>query len=370
MTSPIADRPVVYLWHTEGLELSGIVSWLYRLRFLYQPEMQLEVRLVDMRLEPYLSPQLGAHPERLYDERVSNVPELLAFIERTRDAVHVLNYGYHVLMPLELLAPQLVGALKLVGMCHTDQDYYYANIRRFAPHLRAVIAASDACASKVVELVPTLADRTTVLPLGAIPVPPARDFAARRDGAPLRLLYAGRIEQEQKRVGDLVDLAARLGELGSGATLSIVGAGRDRRGLEEYARAARGAIMIAFDDPRLPWEMDSVYHAHDVLVLTSAYEGVSLGVIEAMLHGLVPVVTRTPGGHPLISSGTNSLTAPVGDVQALADCVLELERTPALVARLGMQAWHDAAGYQAALCHPARFEALVRAVAAGARVIG
>jgi glycosyltransferase involved in cell wall biosynthesis len=95
----------------------------------------------------------------------------------------------------------------------------------------------------------------------------------------------------------------------------------------------------------------------------SEFEGASLSITEGMLHGLVPVLTRTPGGPPLARDGETALLAPVGDVRALAAHVLELERDDSLRLRLAGAAREAAVAYQRALAHAERFDAVVRAVA-------
>jgi len=210
----------------------------------------------------------------------------------------------------------------------------------------------------VIERVPELRDRVGVLALGVAEVPPPRPPAP--PGAPVRLLYSGRIEQAQKRVGDLVELARVLGRRGSHARLSIVGDGRDRAGLERFARTTPETIPVEFHAPRAPWEMRAVYASHDVLVLTSEFEGVSVSVTEGMLHELVPVVTTGAAGHPALVPGRNCLVAEVGAVEALADHIGSIEHDPERRAALATAARGDAIAYQGSLRHPERFGALVR----------
>ncbi|GAA4991509.1 GT4 family glycosyltransferase PelF [Kineococcus glutinatus] len=110
------------------------------------------------------------------------------------------------------------------------------------------------------------------------------------------------------------------------------------RGQEDYARGCHALhaelglgdsfrFMGATKDPT------GVMRAADVVLMTSISEGFPISVLEALSQGR-PVVTTLVGGVLDAMRGAG-VTAPPGDVHALADAVVALLLDPGLAERLG-----------------------------------
>jgi hypothetical protein len=77
-----------------------------------------------------------------------------------------------------------------------------------------------------------------------------------------------------------------------------------------------------------------------VFILTSAYEGLPVSLLEAMGRGCVPVVTAIESGIPeVITDGVNGFTVGIGDISAFADRLEALQRDPPARARIGLRAY-------------------------------
>jgi hypothetical protein len=78
----------------------------------------------------------------------------------------------------------------------------------------------------------------------------------------------------------------------------------------------------------------------DVLLMTSATEAFSNVLVEAMMHGVVPVVSRYDGlaVEGMIADGENALTFPVGDTRGAALAIDRLARNDAMLERLSRAA--------------------------------
>ena len=77
----------------------------------------------------------------------------------------------------------------------------------------------------------------------------------------------------------------------------------------------------------------------DAFLLPSAFEGLSVGMLEAMSRGAVPVVSAIRSGVPdVIRHGENGLIAPVGDIEAFADRLALLQADPQARARMAAAA--------------------------------
>jgi len=106
--------------------------------------------------------------------------------------------------------------------------------------------------------------------------------------------------------------------------------------------------------PRAPWEMRKLLDEHDVFLQVSEFEGASVSLMEAMISGLVPVVTQTESGVDLLEHGRNSLLLPVGDIHSIGNALAGLARNRVQVPVLGLSAFQTARIYLEGLAYPAR----------------
>ena len=91
-------------------------------------------------------------------------------------------------------------------------------------------------------------------------------------------------------------------------------------------------------------DVEQLYHACDVTVLTSQREGTPNVVLESMASG-VPVVATDVADNALILDATSGgAVVPLGDDEALADRVCRLLRDPAALRTAGAQARCAAVG--------------------------
>jgi glycosyltransferase involved in cell wall biosynthesis len=73
-----------------------------------------------------------------------------------------------------------------------------------------------------------------------------------------------------------------------------------------------------------------VLWASDLTLLASAYEGLPMAIIEAMLCGIIPIRTPAAGAADQIQDGVSGFLFPFDDYVALADRVEQLISTPDL----------------------------------------
>ncbi|MFO7173716.1 MAG: glycosyltransferase [Bacillota bacterium] len=195
---------------------------------------------------------------------------------------------------------------------------------------------------------------------------------AREDrGAGVTVLFVGRLSPEKG-----VDWLARTLQmvLAAEPTLRarVVGDGplapALRQALAPWLAGGRVALR-----GHVPWErMPAEYAAGDIFLFPSPSETQGLAVLEAMSAGL-PVVAVRAGALPeLVRDGESGITAPPGDVEALARGVLRLARDPGLRRRLGEGARAVAAehGASQALAEVLALYARVTASGAGGRTPG
>jgi glycosyltransferase involved in cell wall biosynthesis len=164
---------------------------------------------------------------------------------------------------------------------------------------------------------------------------PARE--RRPPDSELRLLYVGRLVQEQKRILELPAILSSLRSSGRRFTLTIVGEGaqepelRDALGRLDLLDVVRFAGYVQAD------EVINYYFEHDALLNISTYEGFAISVIEALAAGCVPVCTDLPGlDRSAFIDGVTCRLCPVDDLPRMAGILSQL--TPEEITRMSAAA--------------------------------
>lgn len=140
----------------------------------------------------------------------------------------------------------------------------------------------------------------------------------------------------QKAPGDIVAVARRVLHREPGAAFLIAGDGELRPELEAMIRAngLEGRVIL------LGWRRDipRLLRAADLFLLTSRWEGLPRAILEALLAGLPVVATAADGVMDVVQDGVNGYVVPIGDVERIADRLIELLQAPALRRRMSVAA--------------------------------
>jgi glycosyltransferase involved in cell wall biosynthesis len=265
--------------------------------------------------------------------------------------------------------------VRIVGWQHSDIAYDTHVLRWYGAALSRVVAVSGRIEERLRRAgdgwprgwrdTPRLAP-VSLIPYGVeIPqVAPARAAPARRA---LRLLYAGRLDHEQKRVGALEPMMQELAAAGIGARLTIAGDGPALGEIE--AACGRRADMEAIGAVT-PDRVVALLEAADCLVLPSRYEGLSVAMLEAMAHGCVPVVARIDSGlEDAVRDGASAVIADAGPEDDVEQAGIAMARGVERAIEIGLE--RLGAGARAAAegfgltRHMDRVEAMLDEVAAG-----
>lgn len=150
----------------------------------------------------------------------------------------------------------------------------------------------------------------------------------------VRLAYVGRLDDQAKRVLDLVGVVRELGRLGTAFELDVAGDGPDRAALESAlaSEAASGRIRILGERP-VGELYDELFPRVDVLLHFSAAEAGPQVIWQAMHFGVVPVSSRYLGAtaEGVLLDGETALLFPVGDVLGAAAHVARVACDPSLM---------------------------------------
>jgi glycosyltransferase involved in cell wall biosynthesis len=136
-----------------------------------------------------------------------------------------------------------------------------------------------------------------------------------------------------KRHDLFLDTARLVAERDRRAVFLVAGDGELRSALEQQARDGGIADRVRF----LGWrrDLDTLYAASDVFLLTSRNEGTPVALIESLAAAVPGVSTDVGGVRDVIDSDRVGLVAPFGDARALADHVLALTSDPERRRRMG-----------------------------------
>ncbi len=225
------------------------------------------------------------------------------------------------------------GRSRIIGWNHSNHAYDHACLRHVARCCTRVVVNTRACEERVRPFAAAHGVPVVRLPHVLGLRGDARPHRA--DGEPLRVAYAGRLEQTSKRVADLLTIARRLRARNIAFHITIAGDGPERATVERSIAALHGRdggdeaanCRIALAPPYPPDRAGPFWASTDCLLLPSAYEGLSYQLIEAMAMGAVPVVSRIPGGLPdVIEDGVTGLTFAIGDCDSAAEALERLAR--------------------------------------------
>lgn len=269
---------------------------------------------------------------------------MIRYLEERAPCIYIPNYDwYH-----SCVSPKLSGRVGVVGIVHSDDPKHYEHVARLGGYWNAIVAVSPAIARHTAALDPTFASRLVTIPYG-VEVPPRLPERQRGDGTPLRIVYAGRLVQEQKRVLDLPGIILALVGREIPVELTIVGGGSEQQQLLNACASLRVRGMVRSLGILPNDDVLQVFEQSDVFILTSDFEGLPVSLLEAMGRGCVPVVTDVRSGIPeLVRNGVNGYRVPVGDIRKFAERLTTLQRDVGLRREMASQAYHTirAGGYR------------------------
>ena len=260
-------------------------------------------------------------------------------LENLSPCIYLPNYDDRY----SCLAPVLSNRVRVIGIAHSDDPWHYEHLCRIGHACNALVGVSHAITDHLRGLAPAFGSRLHTIPYG-IPFPsalkPAWDEDVSALGRPrLRIIYTGRLIPRQKRVLDLLAIAQALDERRVPYEMIIVGDGDLRYSMERQAHQLVRERKIWFTGAQPHEDGLAILAMADVFLLPSSFEGLSVGMLEAMALGLVPVVSDLRSGVPdVIVPGCNGLVARVGDCEGFADHLQWLCHHPEERRRMGQAA--------------------------------
>lgn len=233
-----------------------------------------------------------------------------------------------------------VGA-KIVYQVHGGflPNEFFAGRRLLTALLRTVIRATDivillseAERKAYVEFDNRI--RLRVVP-NAIQVDGSSVRKLRDSGAPLRLIYMGRLVAA-KGIFEAVEAIELLRGAGIEVTMVFAGTGPDESRLRERVRELGLVDCVRFAGAVFGQAKDSLWLSADVLVFPSYHrEGLPYSLLEAMAARTVPVVCPVGAVPDVMEDAKHGLFVPPRDPARLAEAIRRLHEDRKSLERLG-----------------------------------
>jgi glycosyltransferase involved in cell wall biosynthesis len=234
--------------------------------------------------------------------------------------------------------------VRLVGRAQGNLEPMLADLVRYRDWFDAVVCPGRLTRKFLVDWAGFAPDRVSNIANGADA--PVRSQVPHAEAAPLRIGYVGRLSQPDKRAMDLAPLCAELDRIGIDYRLDVVGDGpcgpELRQALSAFDERVRMHGVLAQSDI-----YERIFPDLDVLVMTSASEAFGIVLVEAMMHGVVPVSSRYDGfrAEGLVLEEETGLSFEIGDMAQAARAVGRFASEPSLLGRLAAGARAKASEY-------------------------
>jgi glycosyltransferase involved in cell wall biosynthesis len=301
--------------------MGGVVAIVENLLRFRRPDgMSYHVVLTRERglAQPAFEDRLPADTQRemVFDPRRENMQAIFRRLARRLPpgpGVLVANDWIELAMLSEIDPGRAV-----IQIMHVDFEWYYELAVKHAPLVDAFVTYSRRVDDELRARLPARRETIFRLPYG-VPIPPVRRSPAL---GPLRLLYAGRLQDDQKGVFSLPAIDAALRRMGVPVRWTVAGDGLDAG---ELRRRWGEPPHVAWLGQRTRDEVRLACLQHDVFVLPTRYEGMPVAMLEAMAAGVVPVVSDVASGVPeAVEADVSGFRPSPGDVEQFARAIAAL----------------------------------------------
>jgi colanic acid/amylovoran biosynthesis glycosyltransferase len=198
------------------------------------------------------------------------------------------------------------AGIPTIGVFHSDEEFYWGILKEFIFGKSIDRLSALVCVSKfLTEKVNSLGNTEAVIrqiPCG-VPIPKQ---VAQPPQDRIRLIYVGRLVEEQKQISQVTTALCRAVKEIPNTEAIIFGDGPAKASVEKIlAQQGQGlSIKLAgrVESTKIQEEM---LDSH-VLVLLSDYEGLPISLMEAMACGVVPICLQMRSGIPELVEHENT----------------------------------------------------------------
>ena len=303
------SRKITFCAYDKPDSIGGPVTWLMHL-LPYLKQTGFEVSCIILFHEGNTGP--------LYEHLLKNdiTVQKSSFLSTTEDNIKWIldclqKNTPHIFVP-NLVVPAYYACkwakkagIKTIGISHSDDPFYHAIQKEFMDGHKSFRLDGMICVSKQLEEQLQKSKNASKVKIKRIPygviIP---DNKAKRDDTSLRVIYVGRLAEQQKRISEVARSFCEMTQKISGVEAIIYGDGPDKIKVENILNDQQITTAVSLGGNIHPEQMtDKLLKAH-VIILLSDFEGLPISILEAMACGVVPVcIDMRSGITELIENG-------------------------------------------------------------------
>jgi glycosyltransferase involved in cell wall biosynthesis len=281
--------------------LDGPTTWIKRL-LPYFKEKNIESRIIflaandkDLPAYKYFVDE-GFECKLIYWELFNDekVRAILEDVKQFPPDIFITNY---FAIPLEAGKWIKKAGIPTVMVLHNDNKYHYDLVKKYAANNDESDVSSVVCVSNLIQ---QLSQQTApqhksikYIPIGA---PVTNEVAGLSADDELKVVYAGRIDEKQKRISDVVHAFCLAAAAVPGTSYTIYGDGPAVPAVQEILNTAGKDLPVRFEGKLKSTEVQAHLLQNQVFVLLSEFEGLPITLMEAMSCGLVSICTNMRSG--------------------------------------------------------------------------
>jgi glycosyltransferase involved in cell wall biosynthesis len=254
---------------------------------------------------------------------INAIRGFLATYSGVKAKIFIPNWSWGTYGTVALMSLNEACDIRVIAFAHSDQDHYYELLTYYEPIISKFIGASETICQRLRYLLPSRLNDICKL---MYPVAVRNESRKPNHEKPLTIAYAGRIQQRQKRIFDLIALADLLALKKGSYHFKIVGDGLQLSQIIEYFETTKYSnLSIEFLGLAAHESMTDLWASSDISILFSEFEGMSISMLESMGQGCVPIVTDVSGAKEKITHGQTGFIVTVGDVGSMAQIIADLD---------------------------------------------
>jgi colanic acid/amylovoran biosynthesis glycosyltransferase len=242
------------------------------------------------------------------------------------------------------------AGIETIGLLHSDDKFYDGMIKEFVSgtekfKLTAVVSCSKYLFNKV------SSKHTSDVILKCIPygVPIDNIPQTNFQESNLKLIYIGRLVEEQKRISKVIKAMCRAANEIDGVEAVIYGHG-DVSKTTTLIKKHSANNKVKYCGSVSNAEVFNTLASAHVFVLLSDYEGLPQTLLEAMACGLVPVCSFMKSGIPELIINNETGIIVKNRSSDFVDAIKKLKENPALLHELSENAKDKVSDYSSNAC--------------------
>lgn len=281
--------------------LDGPTTWIKRL-LPYFKEKNIESRIIFLAANDIDLPAYNYFIDEGFDCKLIywelfNDEKILAILNDVKEFPPDIFITNYFAIPLEAGKWIKKAGIPTVMVLHNDDKYHYDLVKKYAANNNESDVSAVVCVSNLIRQISLqkapLHKSIRYIPIGA---PVTEEVASPSADGELKVVYAGRIDEKQKRISDVAHAFCKAAKEVPGTSYTIYGHGPAVPAVQEILNKTGQGLPVKFNGKLKSTEVQGHLVQNQVFVLLSEFEGLPITLMEAMSCGLVSVCTNMRSG--------------------------------------------------------------------------